>query len=98
MSTIGHWVNGESRDSVFIQSRALNYGDGVFETIRVRDGNPEFFARHITRLKEGCQRLQMNPVDWDELVKECNLHLLGHENSILKILLARSTGQRGLPL
>ena len=95
MSTIGHWVNGESRDSVFIQSRALNYGDGVFETIRVRDGNPEFFARHITRLKAGCQRLQINSVNWDKLVEECNLHLTGCEDAVLKVLLARGSSQRG---
>ncbi len=38
-------------------NRAFRYGDGLFETIRVFDGQVPFFERHWQRLSTGCRLL-----------------------------------------
>ena len=38
-------------------SRGLQYGDGLFETIAIRDGKPRLWSYHVERLTRGCERL-----------------------------------------
>ena len=45
--------------SIPVNDRAFNYGDGVFETILVRDGNPLFIDQHIKRFYRGCDVLKI---------------------------------------
>ncbi|HSG96505.1 MAG TPA: aminotransferase class IV, partial [Woeseiaceae bacterium] len=40
-----------------ISARGSQYGDGLFETIAIRDGNPRLWTYHLERLQEGCKRL-----------------------------------------
>lgn len=55
---MGDWYkHGAKIDSVAVDDRALQYGDGVFETIAVRDGRPRFWDLHVKRLGKGCNRL-----------------------------------------
>lgn len=49
--------NGAATDAVSIDERAFQYGDGLFETIAVRDGQPRFWNMHMDRLARGCDRL-----------------------------------------
>ena len=37
--------------------RGFTLGDGVFETIRVRDGKPDRFDAHVARLRDGANVL-----------------------------------------
>jgi len=46
----------ESESPILID-RASAYGDGVFETIAIRDGNARFWPRHLDRLQTGCASL-----------------------------------------
>ena len=39
------------------QDRGFQYGDGLFETIAVRGGEPRLWSRHMARLSLGCERL-----------------------------------------
>jgi len=50
-------VNGEYKEHIEISDRGFQYGDGLFETIAVTDGQPVFLDRHLDRLKAGCRRL-----------------------------------------
>ena len=40
-----------------LNDRGLAYGDGVFETVLVRDGTPLLWDAHLARLTRGCERL-----------------------------------------
>ena len=42
------------------QNRALRYGDGIFETMRMLDGKVMFFKYHMDRLFKGMQALKID--------------------------------------
>jgi len=48
---------GLSLDSISIDDRSVQYGDGLFETIAIRDGEPRLWRYHLERLHAGCARL-----------------------------------------
>ena len=53
-----HWFcDGEPIDSIPIDDRAIHYGDGLFETIAIRKGEPRLWQLHVKRLRHGCERL-----------------------------------------
>ena len=43
-----------------VNSRGLRFGDGLFETIKSINGQPEFLDEHLARLWNGMQVLQFN--------------------------------------
>jgi len=54
---LGSWVDGVAAASIPIDDRGLQYGDGIFETILVRNGIPRFLELHRERLRRGLTRL-----------------------------------------
>lgn len=62
------WFENNQRvRTVDIHDRALHYGDGLFETIAVRDGEPRLWDRHMRRLSAGCELLGFLAPDSVEL-------------------------------
>ncbi|MCP4301690.1 MAG: aminodeoxychorismate lyase [Gammaproteobacteria bacterium] len=55
--------NGEAVWNVSIDDRAFQYGDGLFETIAIRNGKPRLWGYHMDRLAGGCERLQIKMPD-----------------------------------
>jgi len=53
----GWFRNGELVRDVSIDDRAFQYGDGLFETIAIRGGQPRLWGYHMDRLEQGCERL-----------------------------------------
>ncbi len=43
-----------------VSSRGLRFGDGLFETIKCKNGQPELLDEHLARLWNGMQVLQFN--------------------------------------
>ena len=52
-------VDGVADASVAALDRGLLYGDGLFETVLFVDGHAPLWARHMTRLTDGCARLAL---------------------------------------
>ena len=68
------YVNGKitpASDAVIsVFDRGLVLGDGLFETLRVRKGHPEFFDLHFRRFEKSAKRLQLKmPVSEKSLSK-----------------------------
>ena len=54
---MGDWYqHGISIDSVPVDDRAVQYGDGVFETIAIRDAAARFWELHVARLALACEK------------------------------------------
>ena len=53
------YINGRlvpgKKASVSVFDRGLNYGDGLFETMKAVEGKVEFLRDHVTRLKKGAR-------------------------------------------
>lgn len=65
------WVDGRRVTAgevrLFIGDPACLAGLGLFETLAVRGGRPLDLEPHVDRLIAGCERLEIPPVDRDEL-------------------------------
>jgi len=47
--------------TIYANSRAFLYGDGVFESVRIRNGRPINLENHVKRLIQGAKAIKMRP-------------------------------------
>lgn len=88
------WLNGRPATGLAVDDRGLAYGDGLFETLRVADGQIPLLARHLARLREGCGRLAI-PLDEPLLRQELDAFGQQLGRGVCKLILTRGRGQRG---
>lgn len=88
------WIDGEACDRLPCADRGLQYGDGLFETISCAQGQPRWLARHLARLRLGCERLQLDFGDFAGLAAEITELARGQERCILKLILTRGSAAR----
>lgn len=88
-------INGREQGHIAAADRGLHYGDGLFETIAVIDGQLRLWDRHWQRLATGCQRLGITGVDHDVLRGEAHEVCNGVGRGVLKIIVTRGVGGRG---
>jgi 4-amino-4-deoxychorismate lyase len=94
--TVNNWlINGEPGDRIVVTDRGFTYGDGLFETIAVRDGTMRFINHHLTRLLEGAGRLGIAAPERELLTDEAAQLAAGCDYGTLKIILTRGPGRRG---
>lgn len=89
-------VNGARTDLIDVRDRGLAYGDGLFETIALVDGEPSLWPLHMARLSRGCERLSLPLPDYDRLMSELSL-LADGGSGAGKIILTRGSSCRGYP-
>lgn len=87
-------VNGREDDRIDPMDRGLHYGDGLFETIAVRDGRARFLDWHLERLARGAARLGIPLPDPRVLRTEIGAACAGSQ-SIVKLIVTRGAGERG---
>lgn len=88
-------INGRHGDSLSSLDRGLLYGDGVFETIAIKQGQPQYWEEHLQRLHLGCATLGLSSPD-DVLLKNETQQLTGtDERCVIKIIITRGAGGRG---
>ena len=88
-------VNGNATNSLSVLDRGLQYGDGLFETLRVSGGVPQHWERHMARLTRGCRRLGMPSPPVEQLTAEARQVCEGQQGGVLKIIVTRGSGGRG---
>ncbi|WP_088328395.1 aminodeoxychorismate lyase [Lacimicrobium sp. SS2-24] len=88
-------VNGQCQDHLPVADRAVQYGDGVFTTIKVENGKPQLAARHYTRLKHGLLQLNISYPDFAALETEVDSLADDIGQGVLKVLISRGQGGRG---
>lgn len=88
-------VNGECRAHIEISDRGFQYGDGLFETIAITNGQPVFFDQHMARLQAGCCRLSIPFPDIGLLRLEAQKLSQHSGSAVLKLTITRGSGGRG---
>ena len=88
------WVDGQPADVLSLKDRGLAYGDGLFETIAVRGGQPLLLDRHLSRLAEGCRRLAI-AADHGVIRAELLAYADALGDGVLKLILTRGDSLRG---
>ncbi len=88
-------VNGRPADNLAVADRGLHYGDGLFETLAIRHGQPLLWERHMQRLRDGCTSLGLTAPD-DAQVHAEVMQVAGHApRAVVKIILTRGSAGRG---
>ncbi len=88
-------INGVAADCVDTADRGLLFGDGLFETMAVRNGRVSSWSRHMARLLAGCERLGIPAVDTGQFADEAGELLAGAGHGVLKAIVTRGSGGRG---
>jgi len=88
------WINGQPQHSVSLYDRGLAYGDGLFETIKVKNGQPLLLDKHLKRLQLGCTRLYLS-LDFVALKAELLRFAAILDKGVAKLIITRGDGQRG---
>ncbi len=89
------WVNGRRTGRLDVRDRGLHYGDGLFETLRVRHRQARLLDAHLARLQEGCRRLRIAPPDLRRLRGEIERAAALRADGVLKLMVTRGIGPRG---
>ncbi|MCF6217849.1 MAG: aminodeoxychorismate lyase [Gammaproteobacteria bacterium] len=88
-------VNGEATDRISALDRGFLYGDGLFETLAIVNGEPLQWPRHFARLDRSCQRLKITTPDDQQLLTELRELCAGKRQAVAKIIVTRGEGGRG---
>lgn len=77
--------------------RGFQYGDGVFETIAVRNGEPRLWPHHMRRLRHACKRLGFEGPPPLEPHVDAALEGTREDSHhcIIKVIVTAGAGQRG---
>jgi 4-amino-4-deoxychorismate lyase len=78
-----------------LADRAFQYGDGLFETMRLKNGAVRFLSAHLERLRNGCERLRIPPPQTSELSAEIAQVAAGTDEGVVKVIVSRGRGGRG---
>lgn len=88
-------INGQAVEQLSAYDRAVQYGDGLFETIAIKNAKPMHWQRHMQRLLAGCARLAIPAPDTD-LLKQQTLSLVQQKtHAVVKVIITRGLGGRG---
>jgi len=102
--TRGHWawLEGEvvpaSEATVPLLDRGLQYGDGVFETLRAGNGAAFFLEEHLARLSSGLAVLRIGSAGVCDLAREgmrAVLGKIGDSAATVKVIVTRGIGPGG---
>ncbi|MEO8017248.1 MAG: aminodeoxychorismate lyase [Pseudomonadota bacterium] len=92
---VGSWIDGAPANAVPLDDRGLQYGDGLFETMSVRDGRVRFLDVHLARLALGCARLAIPFNAEDALRTEiASASARVPAAAVLKVIVTRGSGLR----
>jgi len=90
-------VDGAATDFIRCSDRGLAYGDGLFETLPLIDGEPQHWERHFRRLSHSAARLFIEcPTEAEFLadIAAANARRAPSPRAVLKIILTRGSGGR----
>ena len=89
------WINGRRHATIDHRDRGLQYGDGIFETMRVQRHRIRLLDLHLERLYRSCLRLKIRAPERAGLQRELERIAARRGEGILKLIVTRGVGPRG---
>ncbi len=91
------WVNGQLLDdptgpAVAVTDHGFTVGDGVFEAVKVVDGEPFALTRHLRRLERSAHGLGLPELDLEEVRRGVVAVLTGQELALGRIRITYTGG------
>lgn len=96
MSVQQFWADGQCVSELPMPCRAAEFGDGLFETLRIAKGRALLLSYHLDRLQQGADKLMLS-VSRDEVLSQLEQALAAFDASdgALRITCARASSGRG---
>lgn len=86
-------IDGRPADLLPVSDRAVQYGDGLFETISCQAGRPRWLELHLQRLRRGCERLGVPFDAYEGLAAEVASLAAEQARCIIKVIVTRGSGR-----
>lgn len=88
-------VDGQRQQLVSLADRGLHFGDGLFETIAIVNGQLVFWDEHMQRLLRGCEHLLLPLPDLPQMFAEATSLASSQARAVLKIIYTAGDNERG---
>ncbi|SDK11345.1 4-amino-4-deoxychorismate lyase [Methylophilus rhizosphaerae] len=100
MTTVRYCINGKLVSGIAPTNRGFAYGDGVFRTMRLLDGELQDWPQHYQTLVADCSKIQIVCPSADLLMQDFRLLVSSAAaeeaaSGIIKIIITRGEGARG---
>lgn len=95
MNTATFLINGVADAAISPLDRGFAYGDGVFRTIRVKNGQTTAWLEHYAKLAEDSRRLGLACPEvtlWQEDIEQL---FADQADGVIKLILTRGVSERG---
>jgi 4-amino-4-deoxychorismate lyase len=89
------WINNRLGARLDARDRGLQYGDGLFETMRVCRGRVRLLKSHLERLQAGCRQLKIAAPPLPALRRELERAAAARREAVMKLIVTRGSGKRG---
>src|SRR5262245_44370568 len=81
--------------AIAAEDRGFQYGDGLVETALLKEGEVRFLEGHLSRLRDGSDRLGIGTPGFDLLRAEIARVTGSTNDGVVKIVVSRGAGGRG---
>jgi 4-amino-4-deoxychorismate lyase len=92
-------LNGQLIDigqpALYLNERGWLYGDGLYETMLLKNGRIRFLADHLERLQSGCERLAIPAPPAALLSQELQTICGQQPHAVIRLTLTRGRSERG---
>ena len=88
-------INGMQQTEIAVTDRGLAYGDGLFTTAKVIDGQVILLDKHVNRLIEGCEHLGIASPTRNYLAEQMKRAATGFILACIKVVITTGSGGRG---
>lgn len=88
-------INGTKSETLAVNDRGVQFGDGCFTTARIVRGRVQFLVAHLERLRTTCEKLFIPYNEWALLRQEMKHLAQSQQDGVLKVMITRGAGGRG---
>ena len=92
---LNYLINGSYNLTISPLDRGFAYGDGVFRTLIMRNGQPENWPLHYQKLVADCAAINIVCPSAEILMSDLCQLFLATETAVAKIIITRGEGERG---